>query len=1117
MKGNKPAVMLTICLIACASLIVAVPAFSVAQTVTATINVGVGPNEVAVNTGTNKAYVANRLDGTVSVIDCATNTVMSTIPMGIEPKGVAVNPFTNKVYVTNIGSDNVSVIDGATDTVIDTITVGNSPYGIAVNPATNMIYVGNWPAHTVSVIDGATNTVTATITIGGDVRGVCVNPETNKIYATEQGSGVAVINGATNTVTTTIPLSGTYDVIANPFTNKIYVVNQSFNNVSVIDGATDTITGSPIPVGANPSGAGVNIESNRIYVKNYNDDSVSVIDGATDTVVDTVTVGDGPGDGGVAVNPITALAYVSNESGDTVSVIYDPPVPAVTGLSPDNAKAGEGDFTLTVDGSGFISGSVVRWNGFDRTTAYVSSTQLTASIPASDIGSAGAYHVTVFNPDPGGAESNIQPFSVNASTWYLAEGCTGGDFETWVLVQNPGSSDVTVDLTFMTSAGEQDGPQDVSVPANSRYSFNVNSYVTDWDVSTRVEASGEVICERAMYGGNRTWAHDSIGVTRPDTTWYLAEGCTGGDFETWVLVQNPGSSDVTVDLTLMTDGGPQSPPGLQGQVVAGNSRRSFRLNDYVITYNVSTMVEASSEVICERAMYGGNRTWAHDSIGVTASSTAPTVTSNVRSNDYPEGIAVNPATNKVYVTNQDSDDVSVIDGATDMVTGTIPVGDSPYGVAVNPLTNKILVANAWDDSVSVIDGSTDSVSMTIPVGDGPWSVGVNSVTNKAYVVNWNSDSVSVIDTNSYTVVATVPVGDSPSGVGVNHITNKIYIPNYYGNDVSVIDGATNTVTDTIPVGGEPEGVGVNLVTNVIYVANSADGEVSVIDGSTGTVTGTVAVGAWPFFISVNYAANRVYVTNNGDNDVSVINGATNTVEAAIPVGLNPYGVAVNTLTDKVYVANTQSDNVSVIHDPATWYLAEGCTGGDFETWVLVQNPNTYDVAVDLTFMTSAGDQPGPQDFIVPAGARQSFSVNSYVTDWDVSTRVQASGNVICERAMYGGNRTWAHDSIGVTRPDTTWFLAEGCTGGDFETWVLVQNPNPYEVTVGLTFMTSTGKVEGPQGVTLPANSRHSFNVNSSVTDWNVSTMVEATGNVICERAMYGGNRTWAHDSIGYAP
>ena len=100
----------------------------------------------------------------------------------------------------------------------------------------------------------------------------------------------------------------------------------------------------------------------------------------------------------------------------------------------------------------------------------------------------------------------------------------------------------------------------------------------------------------------------------------------------------------------------------------------------------------------------------------------------------------------------------------------------------------------------------------------------------------------------------------------------------------------------------------------------------------------------------------------------------------------------------------------------------------------------------------------------------------------------------------------------------TWYLAEGCTEGGMKTWVLVQNPNPDAVTVDLTFMTSQGKVDGPQGFEIAGNSRHSFNLGELVTDWNVSTkVVSHGGDVICERAMYGNDGAWAHDSVGFTP
>jgi hypothetical protein len=91
------------------------------------------------------------------------------------------------------------------------------------------------------------------------------------------------------------------------------------------------------------------------------------------------------------------------------------PVPAITSLSPASATAGTAAFTLTVNGTGFLSGSVVKWNGANRTTTFVSATQLQAAITAADIAAAATAQATVFNPAPGGGTSANSPFTINAS------------------------------------------------------------------------------------------------------------------------------------------------------------------------------------------------------------------------------------------------------------------------------------------------------------------------------------------------------------------------------------------------------------------------------------------------------------------------------------------------------------------------------------------------------------------------------------------------------------------------------------------------------------------------------------------------------------------------------
>src|SRR5439155_20331318 len=88
------------------------------------------------------------------------------------------------------------------------------------------------------------------------------------------------------------------------------------------------------------------------------------------------------------------------------------PAPTLTSISPTNAVAGDAAFTLTAMATNFVCSSVVRWNGSNRTTTFVSGTQLQAPTAASDIANAGSASVTVFTPTPGGGASTAQTFTI---------------------------------------------------------------------------------------------------------------------------------------------------------------------------------------------------------------------------------------------------------------------------------------------------------------------------------------------------------------------------------------------------------------------------------------------------------------------------------------------------------------------------------------------------------------------------------------------------------------------------------------------------------------------------------------------------------------------------------
>src|SRR5438105_1903115 len=99
---------------------------------------------------------------------------------------------------------------------------------------------------------------------------------------------------------------------------------------------------------------------------------------------------------------------------------------------------------------------------------------------------------------------------------------------------------------------------------------------------------------------------------------------------------------------------------------------------------------------------------------------AQTVTATVGAGTQPQSVAVNPVTNKIYVANYTSNNVTVIDGVTNSTT-TVSAGAQPYSVAVNPVTNRIYVANESSNNVTVIDGATNSTT-TLGTGSVPRSV-----------------------------------------------------------------------------------------------------------------------------------------------------------------------------------------------------------------------------------------------------------------------------------------------------------------------------------------------------------------------------------------------------------
>ena len=352
--------------------------------------------------------------------------------------------------------------------------------------------------------------------------------------------------------------------------------------------------------------------------------------------------------------------------------------------------------------------------------------------------------------------------------------------------------------------------------------------------------------------------------------------------------------------------------------------------------------------------------------------------------NLPQFAAENYSTHTLYVVNSNDNTLSVLNLATcnsGNLSGcarpspTIGVGQFPLGVAVDEATDTVYVANAVDGTVSVIDGSSCNASDRGGCGQTPTTVAagafdnaliVDPVTNTVFVTNSgesNPGTVSVIDGNSCNGTdhsgcaaqpeAAVSVGDGPSGIGVNPVTNTIYVTNTgFGNPVpdghtvSVIDGATCRAGDlsgctsigTVPVGLGPINLTVDPTTNTIYLGDTyADtaghGFITVLNGATcdaadqsgcaSDAQPIVTVGADPIGYAVDPNNHSVYVTNANDDTVSVIDDTNcNAKRSAgcknppptIAVPGSPSWPVVDPATHTIYVVDQADNNVAVLND-----------------------------------------------------------------------------------------------------------------------------------------------------------------------------------------------------------
>jgi YVTN family beta-propeller protein len=328
---------------------------------------------------------------------------------------------------------------------------------------------------------------------------------------------------------------------------------------------------------------------------------------------------------------------------------------------------------------------------------------------------------------------------------------------------------------------------------------------------------------------------------------------------------------------------------------------------------------------------------------------------------------------QIYVTNEHSGDVTVINGADFKVTATIPVGKRPRGVHASPdgksiyialsgtpiepppqldeHGNPILKKNSGDDDdsdvkadkaadgIGVVDVAQKRFVRKISAGSDPEEFALSKDGKQLYVSNEDVGTASVLNIETGKVEHIVVVTREPEGAITSPDGNTFYITCETGGDVFVVDAKSYKVIGHLKVNPRPRSIDFLPDGSRAFVPSESVGELNVVDTANYTVLKTIKLPEHtrPMKVRVAPGGKTVYVSGGRSGTVVALNTSTYEVINVIKVGTRPWGIALSPDGKYLFSANGPSNDVSVV-DLATAKEITRIKAGE-SPWGIVVVPN----------------------------------------------------------------------------------------------------------------------------------------------------------------------------------
>jgi YVTN family beta-propeller protein len=308
--------------------------------------------------------------------------------------------------------------------------------------------------------------------------------------------------------------------------------------------------------------------------------------------------------------------------------------------------------------------------------------------------------------------------------------------------------------------------------------------------------------------------------------------------------------------------------------------------------------------------------------------------------------ALQAASYQVFVTNERSGDVTVINGSDLKVAATIAVGKRPRGIHASPDGKVVYVALSGTpiegppqidahgnpifdkkkggddddnadksaDGIGMLDVASLKLTGKLKAGSDPEEFALSKDGRQIYISNEDTKTASVIDIGAGRLQHIIPVGQEPEGVTTTPDGKQFYVTCEAGGDIYVVNARSYAVAAHFKVNGRPRSVAFLSAGGIGFIPSESAGELNVIDSVNAEVLKTITLppGSRPMRVKLSPDEKRLYVSNGRAGTVSVFDSHSYQLLDTIKVGTRPWGLGISPDGKFLFAANGPSNDVSVV-------------------------------------------------------------------------------------------------------------------------------------------------------------------------------------------------------------